>query len=102
MYMLETHNPTLPRLVDSTFGAVSADALPDNELALPQHSPHQLCWATADLYHLPRERDLLPHRALWIVMANSLSEPHLQAERRRPRLLGTKWIANSKNKFTLT
>lgn len=37
-----------------TFRAVSAYALPDNELPLPEHSPDQVCWATADLDHLSR------------------------------------------------
>lgn len=71
----------LPSASWSTFGAVSADALPDNELALPQHRPDKFPRAAADLDHLPRESHVLPQRALRIVVTDSFSEPHLDGEK---------------------
>lgn len=61
-----------------TFGAVSTDALPDNKLPLPQHCPHQVSRAAADLDHLSGEWYLLPRGALGIVETDSLSKPHLK------------------------
>lgn len=61
-----------------TSGAVSTDALPDNKLPLPQHCPHQVPRATADLDHLSGEGDLLPRGAFGIVETDSLSKPHLK------------------------
>lgn len=73
-----THKPNPPPPVTRrTFAAVSGDALPDNELPLPQHCPDQIPGATTDLEHLPRDRHLLPHGALRIVVIDSHSEPHL-------------------------
>lgn len=71
----------LPSASWCTFGAVSADALPDNELALPQHCPDKFPRAAADLDHLPGESHLLPQRALRIVVADFFSEPHLDGEK---------------------
>lgn len=70
----------LPPVSWRTFGAVSDDALSDNELPLPQHCPDQICRTTADLDHFPGDRHLLPQRALGIVVTDSLSEPHLDGE----------------------
>lgn len=69
-------------------GAVSADALPDDELALPQHGPDQVPGATADLHHLPGQRHVLPERALRVVVIDPVSEPHLGGARGRDRRSG--------------
>lgn len=82
---IDTNNILVTQVTRGTFGAVSADAFPDNELPLPQHRPDQIPWATADLDHLPRERHLLPQTALRIVVVDSLSEPDLNGEKRRVR-----------------
>lgn len=64
-----------------TFGAVSADALPHDELPLPQHGPDQVPRAAADLDHLSGEGYLLPRWALGIVVTDSLSEQHLSGDK---------------------
>lgn len=66
-----------------TFGGISANAFPDDELPLPQHCPDHVSWATAELDNFPGERHLLPKRALWTVVIDSLSEPHLHGEKGR-------------------
>lgn len=71
-----------PDTSNCTLVIVSTDTLPYNQLALPQHSPQQFSRAAADLDHLPREGDVMPQRALRIVMANTFSEPHLRTDRR--------------------
>lgn len=64
-----------------TSWAVSTDALPDNQLPLPQHSPEQVPGAAADLDHFSRGRHLHPGRTLRVVVRDSFSEPHLDVNR---------------------
>lgn len=91
----KTHIP-LPPVTLCTFGAVTANALPDDELPLPQHSPDQVPWATADLDYLPGEGHLLPQRAFRIVVIDPLSEPHLDEHKRRE--LDHVYIAKQSNR----
>ena len=63
-----------------TSWAVSGDALPDDELSLPEHGPDKVPWTTADLHHLPRQRHLLPAIPLWAVVVDTLTKPHLMTQ----------------------
>lgn len=76
-----TNRIVLPLVSPHTLSTVSTDALPDDELPLPQHAPDQVTWATADLDHLPRHRHLLPAGAFRVVVVDAISEPHLDGAR---------------------
>lgn len=60
-----------------TLQAISANALSDNQMTLPQDSPHQVTRAAADLHNLPWYGHLLPNGALRIMMVDVTPEPHL-------------------------
>lgn len=60
-----------------TFWAVSANALSDQELPLPQYPPQKVSRSTTNLHHLAWSWHLLPHRAFRVEVADSIPEPHL-------------------------
>lgn len=60
-----------------TLETISANALSDQHVTLPQDGPHQVTRPTAYLHNLPWYRHLLPIGALRIMVINATSEPHL-------------------------
>lgn len=56
---------------------ISADALSDQQMTLPQDGPHQVTRPTANLHNLPWYGHLLPIGALRIMVINATPEPHL-------------------------
>ncbi len=85
-----------------TLQAVSANALSDQQMTLPQDSPHQVTRAAADLHNLPWYGHLLPNRAFRIMMVDATPKPHLlECKKKKNYVHKLKFIRVPRNSYTL-